>query len=200
MFSVEEFRFITRDDIFDKKYIYWSRIYEYPYVINKLKELGAHKNSLIHNTSWGFEGVHVMFKEDMDSIYENVYHTDIKPSRLPKTGVYNITTEPIKEEIEKYDFVVNISTVEEVSFDNIKIIQNLLKQVKKGGYLIITFDYNFMVQLSEGKGSINIGKVQRFLNQKINDEGSHITGENSEIRETRCSYLKCGVMVLRKEE
>lgn len=59
---VIEFRYLTRNDVFDKKYIAWSRIYEYPSVLNMLKKLGATKKSTIHNSSWGFEGCHVHLK------------------------------------------------------------------------------------------------------------------------------------------
>ena len=82
--KIVEFRYLTRDDLFDKKYSAWSRIYEYPYVLNKLKQLNANEISMIHNTSWGFEGCHVTFKNDLDDIYTNTLHSDIKKSSLKK--------------------------------------------------------------------------------------------------------------------
>ena len=75
---VIEFKYLTRNDLFDKKYVAWSRIYEYPYVLNMLKKLGANKNSMIHNTSWGWEGCHVTFKNDLDDIYRDEICRDEK--------------------------------------------------------------------------------------------------------------------------
>ena len=91
---VIEFKYLTRNDLFDKKYVAWSRIYEYPYVLNMLTQLDANKNSTIHNTSWGFEGCHVTFKDDLDNLYSNTLHSDIKKSSLKNTTVYDITTPP----------------------------------------------------------------------------------------------------------
>ena len=194
---VTEFRYITRNDLFDKKYIAWSRIYEYPYVLNMLKKLGATEKSSIHNTSWGFEGCHVTFKNDLDNMYSNTLHSDIKASKLKNTTVYDITTNPSDNLIENFDFVLNVSTVEEVKYSHVTIIQNLLKQVKVGGYLIITFDYN--LNNNSGVGSIQLNEVENFFNIKLKDHGNKISGINSENIEKRNQYLNCGVLVVQKK-
>jgi SAM-dependent methyltransferase len=193
---VTEFRYLTRDDMFDKKYIAWSRIYEYPYVLNMLKNLGANKNSMIHNTSWGWEGCHVTFKDDLDNLYCNTLHSDIKLSNLNNTTVYDITKPPGANLIEQFDFVLNISTVEEVNYSHLNIIQNLLKQVKSGGYLIITFDYN--PKNPTGVGSIQLSKIEEHFNIKLYDIDNKISGINSENIEKRNQNLNCGVLVIQK--
>jgi hypothetical protein len=194
---VIEFRYLTRNDMFDKKYIAWSRIYEYPYVLNMLKKLGATKKSTIHNSSWGFEGCHVTFKNDLDDIYTNTLHSDIKASSLKNTTVYDITTTPSDNLIERFDFVLNVSTVEEVKYSHVNIIQNLLKQVKVGGYLIITFDYN--LNNTTGVGSIQLNEVENFFNIKLKDNINKISGLNTENIEKRNQYLNCGVLVIQKK-
>lgn len=194
--NIKDFRYLTRDDKFDNKYIAWSRIYEYPYVLNMLKNLGANNNSMIHNTSWGFQGCHVTFKDDLDNLYCNTLHSDIRRSNLNNTTVYDITKSPEDNLIEQFDFVLNISTVEEVRYSPVKIIQNLLKQVKSGGYLIITFDYN--PKNTTGVGSIQLSEVEKHFNIKLYDIDNKISGINSENIETRNASLNCGALVIQK--
>lgn len=195
--KIVEFRYLTRDDLFDKKYSAWSRIYEYPYVLNKLKQLNANEISMIHNTSWGFEGCHVTFKNDLDDIYTNTLHSDIKKSSLKNTTIYDITKKPEDNLKEYFDFVLNVSTVEEVKYSHVTIIKNLLEQVKVGGYLIITFDYNS--NNTTGVGSIQLNEVEDFFNIKLEDINNKISGINSENVETKNQKLNCGVLVIQKD-
>ena len=55
--KVIEFRSINRDFKYDLDGCFWSRIYEYPLVLDLLEKYGAKSESFIHNTCWGFEGV-----------------------------------------------------------------------------------------------------------------------------------------------
>ena len=194
--KILEFKYLTRKDLFDKKYVAWSRIYEYPYVLNVLTQLGANENSTIHNTSWGYEGCHVTFKNDLDDIYIKTLHSDIKKSSLKNTTVYDITKQPETNLVEQFDFVLNVSTVEEVNYSHVSIIQNLLKQVKVGGYLIITFDYND--KNTTGVGSIQLKEVEKHFNIKLEDNDNKISGINSENIEVRNKLLNCGVLIIQK--
>jgi hypothetical protein len=194
--KIIDFRYLTRSDLFNKKYLAWSRIYEYPYVLNVLKELDADATSIIHNTSWGFEGCHVTFKDNLDDVYINTLHSDIKHSKLKRTTTHDITKKAEAKFIEHFDFVLNISTVEEVNYSHVTIIQNLLEQVKVGGYLIITFDYN--VKNTTGVGSLQLKEVEQFLNIKLEDIDNKISGLNSENVEERNKLLNCGVLVIQK--
>ena len=38
------------------------------------------EGDLIHNSSWGTKGIHITFKERLDSLFKNVHHSDIIPS------------------------------------------------------------------------------------------------------------------------
>jgi len=197
--NVIDFRFLTMEDEYNTKYLWWSRIYEYPYVLNMLNKLGATKSSTIHNTSWGFEGVHVFFKDDIDAIYDNALHSDIKESELRNTMVYDIT-KPIDEKFKNYfDFVLNVSTVEEINYDTVEIIKNLLYQVKKNGYLIITFDYDSNNCNSFGNGSMNLGVVENYLNKRIETKPEFaISGINTICQMSRFYNLNCGCLVIQK--
>jgi ABC-type transporter Mla MlaB component len=71
--------------------------------------------------------------------------------------VLDITVQPPEEYINKFDVVINVSTVEEVDADHLEIIKNLLMQVRVGGYLIITFDLPGM----------QLRKLERLFNISI---------------------------------
>ena len=70
--KILEFRKITIDDQYNEKYndgYAWSRVYEYQLVIDMInKYRGYNKEDLVHNTSWGFQGVHVVFKKTLDEL------------------------------------------------------------------------------------------------------------------------------------
>lgn len=197
--EVVEFRFISLDEQYDKKYEAWSRIYEYPLVLTKLRELGATSASTIHNSSWGFEGCHVTFKNDLDAVYHNTLHTDVRASDLPKTALYDITRPAPEIMNGHFDFVINISTIEEVGHDNVTIIKNLYNQVKLGGYLVVTFDYHTRGGGS-GNGSIELAKVEEFVGRKIDpcESSQRINGHSSALPHQMFNYLNCGLMILKK--
>ena len=197
--NVIEFRFLQTDEATDLKYEAWSRIYEYPYVLNTLKKLGASDKSSIHNTSWGFAGCHLIFKNDLDTNYKNTLHSDIKESNLNNTIVYDICKKIEDKYLNYFDFVLNISTVEEVGFSNDIIIANLFEQVKPGGYLIITFDYSKNMDNSFGNGSINLPCVENYTKAKIQPmQTNSINGNNSALPNYTYSHLNCGVLVIQK--
>jgi hypothetical protein len=198
--EVKEFRFLNIADTCDTKFEAWSRIYEYPYVLETLKKLGATPESLIHNTSWGFDGCHVTFKNALDEAYPGSLHSDIRMSNLPNTMYYDIT-QPISDEFKgAFDFVLNISTVEEVPFNNIQIIKNLLEQLRVGGHLVLTFDVADGDYMADGNGSMNVGAVEEFVCSKINDYARipHIRGSLSKVPNNRWAHLRVGVLVIQK--
>ena len=197
MCEVLEFRLLNRSDIFDKDYLYWSRIYEYPMVKKYLQKLGATEDSTIHNTCWGFEGVHVMFKDYLDSTYDNVLHSDIKKSELKNTFVYDITGSSDEKYKNYFDFVINISTIEEVNYPNDIIINNLLDQTKPGGYLIVTFDYRKDVSGYQ-YNSMDVKTIESIFNVKLTTSDNDIPGLNSEFPEERNKLLQCGILVIKK--
>ena len=55
----------------------------------------------------------IIFKNELDKNY-NCVHSDIKESKLHNAFVYDITKYPENKHINKYDFVLNISTMEEI--------------------------------------------------------------------------------------
>ena len=129
-----------------------------------------------------------MFKNTLDSFSKNCTHTDIKESPLPHTSTYDITQKPPTELIEKFDFVINVSTVEEVDFNHWIIINNLLLQVQDGGYLIITFDLP----------GLDINLVESKLNRTLYRPRDLLNGGNSVVQNNRYAYLNCGLLIIQK--
>ncbi len=198
-FEVVEFRFIRTDDDCDIRFgcsnirgdqPIWSRPYEYTLVLNTIGKFfsGREEPILVHNSSWGWEGVHVMFKQELERLY-SVENSDIKKSSLPNTFVRDITNPPDEDMVDKYDVVINVSTVEEISHTpHTSILNNLISQVKPEGLLICTFDIP----------GLDIIETERLLGQKIKDTGERLDGKNSKVKNTNYAHLNCGLLVLRK--
>lgn len=193
--KVLNFSYITTDNNYDLKYDdghAWSRCYEYDMCVFHMKK-HLKKNSSVHNTSWGFEGVHITFKETLDSIYPNCIHSDIKESNLDKTTIYDISKHPPENFKNKFDCVVNISTLEEVPADHSLIFDNLFSQVKPGGIMICTFDMP----------GLQLEKIENKLKTKIKDVGERVTANNSVVTGSKDIYgnrLSCGFFVVEKNK
>lgn len=177
---------------------HWSRVYEYPAVLAFIKKYSKDTNVSIHNTSWGWEGVHIMFKNQLEENYRNTINSDIKRSNLPNTFVYDITKEPSDEYKNKYDFVLNISVIEELPIsEHINVIKKLFTQVKTGGFFIITFDIDKQ-GLTPNRG-INLKALEKYLNTTIQDFGDiNLTNNNSSAKNNNSIFnnLECGILVL----
>ena len=90
--------------------------------------------------------------------------------------------------LEKFDVVINVSTVEEVSHNHLNVLNNLLNQVKQNGLLIITFDLP----------GLQIEKIEQLFDVKIITSDSDISGINSKLVNQICENLNCGVLVIKK--
>lgn len=186
--KILEFKSINKTLRHDLEGGWWSRIYEYPLVLDLLDKYGANNDSHIHNTCWGWQGVHIWFKNILDKKYNNNINSDIKKSNEPNTCIYNLLHDPKEEWIEKFDFVLNISTLEEVRGDHIDAFRKSFSMVKPGGYFICTFDLP----------GLQLEKFEKLFGQEYEVTNNPISGNNSELTNTRYSHLKCGYMVIQK--
>jgi hypothetical protein len=189
-FEVVEFRTIDFTDDFDEKWIFWSRIYEYPIMLKAIKQLKTkHKiiNESIHNTCWGFQDIHKQFKENLEKDYHKIVNSDILESTEKNTMVYDITKSP-KDMVNKFDFVINVSSIEEIFNNHYKTFRNLFDMVKKGGFLIMTFDLP----------GLQLSKFEKVFKQKMKYTDNPISGANSPIKDLRYKKLKVGFLVVRK--
>lgn len=183
------FRKIVTDDTADLLYddgTTWSRIYEYPLV---LKELTTYHPtaSTVHNSSWGFLDIHALFKDKLDATYQ-ARHSDLRPSDLPHTFVYDITHPPDDSEVGRYDVVINVSTMEEVDADHWQCFQNLFAQVKPGGLFVATFDLP----------GLQLKRFEAEFGLTLAVDGKAVHGNNSLVRNRKYRKLNCGIMTLRK--
>lgn len=190
-FEVIEFRTIDFKDEFDEGWKFWSRIYEYPIVLNSLKELKQNyniKNESIHNTCWGFQDIHKKFKENLEKNFHHVLNSDILKSSEKNTIVYDITQKAHEKMIDQFEFVINVSSIEEIFNNHYKTFRNLFDMVKKGGFLIMTFDYP----------GLQITKFEKVFSQKMRYTENPINGNNSPITDQRYAGLNVGFLVVRK--
>jgi len=187
-FAVLEFSFIDIDLPYDLKWGWWSRIFEYELAISKLRDLGVNYHSSIHNTCWGYHGSHTLFKNELELLSGDVTNSDLLFSTIPNTTIYDLRKTPPDLWRDAFDFVINISTIEEIAFSHIRIIENLLTMVKPGGILIATFDIP----------GIQLGFVENLLNAKIKRVTNPVTGVNSPYQMNEFAGLTTGFFVLRK--
>jgi len=170
---------------------FWSRPYEYQFILDELL-LDLNDNSSIHNTCWGFEGVHITFKNVLEKHFKNVTNSDIKKSDILNTIVYDITKDNPNLH-NKFDYVLNISALEEIqNADHVELLKNHYNQLKIGGKLLITFD----VHATRG---LQLDKVEKFLGQKIKDVEHRLNGSNSKFKNERYSHLNCGKLIIEKD-
>lgn len=162
------FGLFSTDDPTDMRFscdICWSRIYEYPYVLNQIV------GETVHNTAWGFEGIHVVFKDRLDSLYRDVTHSDLRSSTLPGTTIWDLRTPPPDMWVDRFDTVLCVSTLEHVTGDHVQIIRDhLLPQVKPDGRLIVTFDLP----------GLQLDTVETFIGEKLVVPDRPVTPHNSQ--------------------
>ena len=187
-FELLEFSLIDLSSDFDLKWGWWSRVFEYELAISKLQSLGVDRQSSIHNTCWGYHGSHTLFKNKLESLSDKVTNSDILASQISNTTTYDLRTPPPDDWRNAFDFVINISTIEEISFSHIKIIENLLTMVKPGGILIATFDIP----------GIQLEYVEQLLNTRIKQVENPVNGTNSPYQMNEFASLTAGYFALRK--
>lgn len=192
-FRVRKFSFFSNEDPYDMRFghlICWSRIYEYPWVLSEVRDLGGSELS-IHNCCWGFTDIHLVFKTWLDIQYPNTLHSDIQPSTLWNTTVWNVANEPTAAHLDRFDVVINISTLEEVNADHREVMKNHLVQLRKGGRFICTFDFP----------GLQLGPIEEFLGEKIAEPPARVTPTNSRLPNTSLGLpdgFTCGYLVIER--
>ena len=187
-FKVLDFKLIDANYKYDIKWGWWSRIFEYELVLQKLKDLNSSSQSLIHNTCWGYQGSHILFKSELESMYSTVVNSDIQPSLIGNTVVHDLRNTCPADWNDKFDFVLNISTIEEIDYPHIQIFENLLKMVKVGGFLISTFDLP----------GLQLEMFEKLFGVKIQDTHNPVTGISSPYRMDEFYNLKVGYFVIHR--
>ena len=193
--KVLDFRFFSIEEEYDietyKDPNAWSRPYEYLYAEKMLKQ-HIEVGNTVHNSAWGFEGIHVDFRKKLDSNYKCI-HSDIVDNKFNlKTYKYNLLSEDTALE-NKFDAVLNISVLEHLpnGFSGTRMaIQNLFKQVKEGGILICTFDFP----------RVNLSELEKYLSKKCVDSPKRLNGGNSVVVNNKYTNLNIVAMTIKKEK
>ena len=176
-FKVLKFSYFSSEDPSDMRFgheICWSRIYEYPLVLAELQAINK-TNIAVHNCSWGFQDIHLVFKTWLDINHPGTIHSDIKYSSLFNTVCWDITTPPTEAWEGRFDAVINVSTLEEVAADHVEVLKNHLMQLKKGGRFIGTFDVP----------GLQVNSVENFLNERIVHPPKKLNPRNSRLEDKK---------------
>jgi hypothetical protein len=187
-FKVIDFSFIDLNSKYDLKWGWWSRVFEYELILEKLDQLNMQRNSSVHNTCWGYQGCHVLFKKELESRYNFVVNSDIQISPISNTSLHDLRKNCPENWENAFDVVLNVSTLEEIRYPHIKIFENLLKMVKTNGYLIVTFDVP----------GLQLDMFEKLFNRKINKVNSPVCGKNSPYRMDQFEFLNTGYFVIKK--
>ncbi len=179
--KIKEFRFLNpHEDFIDERFHNWSRCYEWGYVLHAIKNFSDIK---IHNTCCGPSEIHKQFQDALCDTGNIIVNSDNEMthinSEFKNFKIYDLTTKDI-EDTEKYDFVLCISTIEDLPGSEIEnVINNLLDQVKPKGRLIITCDFPMVpIELLEG-----------ILSHKCERSEIVLNGTNSSFQDTYHSHL-----------
>ena len=187
-FKVIDFEIIDTSYRYDLKWGWWSRVYEYELVLQKLRDLKCSPKSQVHNTCWGFQGCHILFKAELESLYPNVVNSDLLPSTITNTVVHDLKNPCPDEWVGKFDFVINVSTVEEINYPHTQILENLLRMVKVGGFLIATFDLP----------GLQLEMIEKLFGRTIKLANNPVTGGSSADKMDQFDYLKVGYFVIQR--
>tara|TARA_R110002167_G_scaffold98560_1_gene259134 strand:+ start:181 stop:744 length:564 start_codon:yes stop_codon:yes gene_type:complete len=186
--KILELQSIDRSNRSELKWEVWSRAYEYPLILDLLEKYGATSSSNTHNSCWGSGGCHLLFKNILDKKFPNNINSDIRISSEPNTYIYDVKTIPKEEWVESFDFVINVSALEEIKGDHIDIFNKSFSMVKKGGYFLCTFDLP----------GLQLDKFEIFFNKIYKTTNNPISGINSVLPWPARGHLSCGYMVVQK--
>jgi hypothetical protein len=122
-------------------------------------------------------------------MYPETVNSDIQSSSLSNTAVYDVAW-PCKASWKNaFDFVINVSTVEEIADSHLYVLGNLLEMVRPGGFLIMTFDYP----------GLQMVEVSQLLGQAIKQVPNPVTAQNSPAPDAVFADLQAGYLVLQRQ-
>jgi hypothetical protein len=176
-YQVRSFSFFSSEDPYDMRFgheICWSRIYEYPFALAQIAALG-NRDARIHNASWGFTDIHLVFKTWLDINYAHTYHSDLRPSTLYNTAHWDITNAPAEALRDRFDVVLNISTLEEVAADHTQVLRHHLVQLRRGGRFICTFDHP----------GLQLEAIEDLLKEKVVTPARKLSPRNSRLEDRK---------------
>jgi SAM-dependent methyltransferase len=184
-YTIEEFRYLTVHDRCEPRYDWWSRMYECPWVLDRLPGAGT-----LHNTACGGEmEVHRVFARDLEACSMEVLHSDLTDQGIRgRFVVYDIRR---PWEHAPFDAVLCVSTLEHLRRHDVSVaLQHLLAQLVPGGVLLVTFDVP----------SPGVAEIERFAGRKLEgDPAAILTSDNCFRPDPRKQPLSIGVLMARRQ-
>lgn len=182
-FEIDEFRLLSRDDLYSPCFPNWSRAYEWNYVLRRLL---ADPTRSVHNTCCGHSDGHALFHDRLVELCPRTVNSDrLRRGRNAEFRgffEYDVCT-PLDR---TFDCVLCISTLEEIWLQDprrdllARILANLLGQVRPGGRLIVTCDVSTpdkpVYRLS---GAIEVEVLEDLLGARCGVPEVRLTGIQS---------------------
>ena len=195
------YKFLSADDFCDLTVKNWSRAYEYPLVLNRVREISTRADksySMGHNTACG--GMYPVHREFIKKLMSPFHYCEFINSdtwtleQVTRWGIdphqINYTIYDIREQWEsvKFDIVLCISTLEHLeSKDVIKAFNCLYEQLNPDGRLLITYDHaDIDPEIMKNLVGCYPKKVDNPLTKKTSKVRSGAGGEN----DTTIAYLE----------
>ena len=183
--QVLEFRFMSKDDYSETKREAWSRVYEYPFVLERLKKLNL-DTPLIHNTGCGWAWVHKDFAMELEK-YWSVINSDNQSRDLEFKQSNFINYDLLKQCSFKADVTLCVSTLEHLD-NQIWALRNLWEATEEWWYLICTFDCP----------PVNLHIVEDFVLWYCADTPNRLTPKNSIIPHPERDWINVVALVIKK--
>ena len=172
--TVEEFRLLRTDDPCDERWTWWSRQYEYPWVLANLVP------GSIHNTGCGgCHPVHRDFAKALDDRRGHVVHSDISLEQAVQGAVIYDLKQPWDGE--PFDNVLCISVLEHLEGAG-QILENFWKQTR--GVLLVTFDYPCE----------SLTEIEAWCGRPLDRQLPLLSSENCRMPYTMCGIWNVGVL------
>ena len=207
-FEIVEHRFFSIHDPYDLQFtdngLPWSRVYEYPWILQKMEELlqNPSKGTIdFHNSCWGWTGCHLSFRKILDQKWSGIHSDILLPnpkslvSRIQSYNQHPTLIQDLSAKFPKwmhqaFTITLNVSVLEEMAPAILKkAIANLYKQTATGGHLLITYDHPMpsTVLLQNW-----FGRPDELPSEQI------LTGRNSAVPNKDNEDMNCVKLCLRK--
>lgn len=183
--KVLEFRYFSKDDLCDTKRLARSRCYEYPFVLETIKNIWI-DNPIIHNTWCGWWDIHIKFSDELEN-YWTVINSDTDWiwdwKRNNEFMIYDI----MKWWDIQADITLCVSTLEHLS-NQVLALQNLIKDTKEWWYLIITLD----------SPPVDIKAIEEYLWVECSDTTNRLNPKNSVCPHPDWDWINIVKLVIKK--
>jgi 2-polyprenyl-3-methyl-5-hydroxy-6-metoxy-1,4-benzoquinol methylase len=131
--EVLEYRYLTAEDHHDATWENWSRAYEYPFVLTRLR-----RTRVMNVGCGGLMAIHGRWATMLNKTGLEVTHSDIVGAGLISPFTYYDLRKPWDGP--SFDTVIAVSVLEHISYPVDALLDNLFGMVAHGGIMLATMD------------------------------------------------------------